>query len=160
MFRKYFILNPIWFERFIRSLYIYITLILHWFFRLIYLSNLMQWFDEMPTQRQCIDCTALRETKDVLKSVGNIHANQVIIFQWYFMIKFTTISFRPVYWPKGSNPGHYYSAKRTNTSKEPSYIWEPRNQFSVEWFLFSVRWRASNNACNSGCNLLFHRFSL
>lgn len=40
---------------------------------------LTQWFEEMPQKRKCIDCTAFSETKGVLQTLGNLHANQCIL---------------------------------------------------------------------------------
>jgi len=41
--------------------------------------SLSEWFEHMPRDRMCIDCTAIKETKDILKQLNNLCASQCIL---------------------------------------------------------------------------------
>ena len=40
---------------------------------------LEQWFEHKPTDRRCIDCTAIEETQDILRSLNHISPSQCIL---------------------------------------------------------------------------------
>ena len=56
-----------------------------------------EWFESMPRNRTCIDCTAEEETKDILKTLNNLCASQCVIqcsscFQYKYVSSFSVFT--------------------------------------------------------------------
>ena len=59
--------------------------------------SLSEWFDSKPKNRTCIDCTAINETRDILKQLNNLCASQCILqcnscFQYKYVFSFSAFT--------------------------------------------------------------------